>query len=82
MRAFWDIAPCSLARGLFITLMMDAVSSSETSVYCNKITRRYIPEGSRLHTRRPWKTWNHIFIKLFFKEYTKQLLMLCFVKHT
>jgi hypothetical protein len=30
---------------------MEAVRTSETSVY-SKTTRRYIPEGSQLHTRR------------------------------
>jgi hypothetical protein len=33
-------------------LMMEAVSTSETSVNFNVTTRRYIPEGSKLHTRR------------------------------
>jgi hypothetical protein len=33
-------------------LMMEAVRTSETSVYSNEITRRYIPEGSHLHNRR------------------------------
>jgi hypothetical protein len=32
--------------------MMEAVHTSETSVYFNETTRRYIPEGFRLHTRR------------------------------
>jgi len=32
--------------------MMEAVRTSETSVYYNETTRRYIPEGSNLHTRR------------------------------
>jgi hypothetical protein len=34
---------------LFITLMMEAVSTSEMLVYFNKTTQRYIPEGCRLH---------------------------------
>jgi hypothetical protein len=29
--------------------MMEAVRTSETSVYSNETTRRYIPEGSNLH---------------------------------
>jgi hypothetical protein len=41
----------SFARGLFIALMMEAVRASETSVQSNEITRRYIPEHSKLHTR-------------------------------
>jgi hypothetical protein len=34
-----------------IALMMEAVRSSETSVYFNYITWRYIPEDCNLHTR-------------------------------
>jgi hypothetical protein len=54
IRAFWDVAPCSLvlirrrSRG---AVMMEAVRTFETSVYSDT-TRRYIPEGSNLHTRR------------------------------
>jgi hypothetical protein len=33
-------------------LMMEAVRTSETSVNFNVTTRRYIPEDSKLHTRR------------------------------
>jgi hypothetical protein len=35
-----------------IALMMEAVRTSETSVHSNETTRRYIPEDSKLHTRR------------------------------
>jgi hypothetical protein len=35
-----------------IALTMDAVHTSETSVYFNETTWRYIPEESNLHTRR------------------------------
>jgi hypothetical protein len=31
---------------------MEAVRTSETSVYSNETTWRYVPEGSKLHTRR------------------------------
>jgi hypothetical protein len=31
---------------------MEAVSTSETSVYSNETTRRYIPEDSELQARR------------------------------
>jgi hypothetical protein len=31
--------------------MMETVRTSETSVYSNETTRRYIPEDSKLHTR-------------------------------
>jgi hypothetical protein len=42
----WDIAQCSLVElhRLFIVLMMEAVRLSETSVYLNETTQRYIPE--------------------------------------
>jgi hypothetical protein len=35
-----------------IALMIEAVHTSETSVNFNVTTRRYIPEDSKLHTRR------------------------------
>jgi len=35
-----------------IALMMKAVRTSETSVIINLTTQRYIPEDSKLHTRR------------------------------
>jgi hypothetical protein len=50
MTAFWNIAPCSLVevdrhfRG-FIALMIDAVPTTEMSVYFKETTRRYIPES-------------------------------------
>jgi hypothetical protein len=31
---------------------MEAIRTSETSVYSNETTRRYIPEDSKRHTRR------------------------------
>jgi hypothetical protein len=62
MAVFWDIALCSLVdidqgfRGPYclhhqITLMLEAVSSSETSVNFYKTTRRNILEYSHIHTR-------------------------------
>jgi hypothetical protein len=54
MTALWDIAPCivvlkytdvSEVRTEFIALIMDAVRTSETSVYFDDTTRRYIPES-------------------------------------
>jgi hypothetical protein len=35
-----------------IALMMEAVRMSETSMYLKETTRRHIPEGYHLHTRR------------------------------
>jgi hypothetical protein len=36
----------------YLALMMEAASSSETSVNISQTTRCYIPEDSHLHTRR------------------------------
>jgi hypothetical protein len=42
-------------------LMMEAVRTSETSVNFDVTTRRYIPENSKLHTRRRENLKSHIF---------------------
>jgi hypothetical protein len=53
MAVFWVVAPCSLVevyrrfRGAYY-LMMEAVSTSETSVNIYQITRLNIPEDSHL----------------------------------
>jgi hypothetical protein len=58
-RVFWDVAPCSHVEvvrrfcGAYYlhhqsALMMEAVSTSETSVNFNVTTRHYIPEDSKL----------------------------------
>jgi hypothetical protein len=70
MKAFWDIAPCTVVEidrvsevrtASTIAVMMEAVRTSETSVYfINKTTRRYIPEGCHLHTRRRENQKSHI----------------------
>jgi hypothetical protein len=61
MAAFYDIAPCSLVEvnrcsevilppsSVLIFLMMEAVSTSETSVTFYQTTRRNIPQDSHLH---------------------------------
>jgi hypothetical protein len=59
--SLWDIAPCNIGVDaseirtdtifMMITLMMEAVHTSETSVYFNETIWRYIPEGCHLHTR-------------------------------
>jgi hypothetical protein len=41
---------------------MEAVHTSETSVYSSATTRRYIPEGSHLHTRRRENLKSHILL--------------------
>jgi hypothetical protein len=43
-----------------ITLVMKAVHTSETSVNFNVTTRRYIPEDSKLHTRRHENLKSHM----------------------
>jgi hypothetical protein len=41
-----------LTASIIIALMMEAVSTSETSVNFYQTTRRNIPEDSHLHTHR------------------------------
>jgi hypothetical protein len=43
---FWDVAPCSLSEidRRFIAMMMEAVSTSETSVNFHETTERNIEE--------------------------------------
>jgi hypothetical protein len=53
MAVFWDVAPCSLVESNrlisnFIALMMEAVSTPETSVSLYQTIRRNIPEDSQL----------------------------------
>jgi hypothetical protein len=64
LTVFWDVAPCSPVetdrrfRGaycLWAALMMEAVSTSETSVNFYETTRSNIPEDSHLHP--PDDTW-------------------------
>jgi hypothetical protein len=43
MAVFWDVAPCSL-----VALMVEAVSSFETSVNIYQTARRNISEDSHL----------------------------------
>jgi len=52
----WDIvllehADVSEVRTVPMIVVMEAVRTSETSVYSNETTRRYIPEGSNLRSR-------------------------------
>jgi hypothetical protein len=49
---FWDVAPCSHVEvGRSFISLMEAVRISETSAHFNVITRRYIAEDSKLHSR-------------------------------
>jgi len=49
---FWAVAQCSLigVSEVRTALMMEAVCTTETLVYCNETTWCYIPEGSDLQT--------------------------------
>jgi hypothetical protein len=61
-----------------IALMMEAVSSSETSVNIYQTTRRDFPEDSHLHTRRRENLKSHLIYtvivrgktKLIFRQFT------------
>jgi hypothetical protein len=50
MTVFWDVAPSSVVE--LIAMMMEAESTSETSVNFYQTTRRNIPEDSHFLTRR------------------------------
>jgi hypothetical protein len=57
MTVFWDVAPLTdvpevLTTSIVIALMMEAVSTSKTSVNFYETTWRKMPEESHLHTRR------------------------------
>jgi hypothetical protein len=63
VRAFWNIAPCSLVGVIYvskvhtapiirvITLMMETLRTSETSLY-SETAERCVPKSCHLHTRR------------------------------
>jgi hypothetical protein len=46
---FWDVIPCGLP--IFVTLMMEAIRSYETTIL-TKATRSHIPEDGILHSHR------------------------------
>jgi hypothetical protein len=47
-----EVSTASIIRAMMEALAMEAVRTSETSVHFNMTKRRYIPENSKLHTRR------------------------------
>jgi hypothetical protein len=60
---FWVVALCSLA--MITTLMMEAASTSETSVNFYQTTWRFNPEDSHLHNHHHDKLKSYI-TKLYF----------------
>jgi hypothetical protein len=46
-----------------VRAMMEAVRTSEMSVYCNETTLRYIPEDCHLHSAKVFE--NRIIIKTY-----------------
>jgi hypothetical protein len=46
-------------RGLLTAMMMEAVCTSETSIYFNKTIHHYIPEGCNLHTHHSYNLKSH-----------------------
>jgi hypothetical protein len=62
---------CCNSSSRAIALMMEAVLTSETSVFFNEITRRYIPESYHLHTRRRENIKSHIFCLLHICDFCK-----------
>jgi hypothetical protein len=84
MTVLWDVPPCSLvqidrrfrdASSNIITLMMEAASTSETSVNFYRTTRRNIPEDSNLHTRCRENLKSHqtlsLLRPLFFRRFSR-----------
>jgi hypothetical protein len=51
------------AHGLFIVLMVEAIRTSETSVYFNETIRRCIPESRHIRTRRRENLKSHQFLR-------------------
>jgi hypothetical protein len=66
-RVFWDVSPLKLTdvsemqNGSIIrAMLMEAVRTSETSVNFKVTTRSYIPEDSKLRTRRRENQKSHV----------------------
>jgi hypothetical protein len=47
MTVVWDVVPCSLVEASFVALMMEAKSTSKTSVNFYQTTRRNSPEDNQ-----------------------------------
>jgi hypothetical protein len=73
MTTLWDTAPSCLIEVNWrtasitkvIALMMEAVSTSELSVYFHETTRHYITEGCHLHIRHLENLTSHKSYKMY-----------------
>jgi hypothetical protein len=65
MAAFWDVVTCSLVA---ITMMMETVSSSETSVSIYQTSQCNMPEDSYLHSRLCENRKSHNICHVFTKN--------------
>jgi hypothetical protein len=76
MSVFCNVAPCSVVEvyRVLIVLVIEAASTSETSVNLYQTTRRYNPEDSHLHTRRRENLKSYQFISQIIALQYKQLL--------
>jgi hypothetical protein len=85
MAALWDVAPCSLVEVLYtdvsavrtssvISAMMEAVRTSETSVFFNETARLYIPQGCHVHTRRRENLKSFLLLFTSFKVEAQRLV--------
>jgi hypothetical protein len=54
---------------VMIVLMMEAVRTSQTSVYLNGTTRRFIPESCYLHTRRRGNLKSHRLVTVLLQSW-------------
>jgi hypothetical protein len=64
---FTDVSEV-FAASIIIALMMEAASTSETSVNFYQTTRRNIPEDNHLHTRRRENLKSHQYLKKVVKH--------------
>jgi hypothetical protein len=72
MTAFWDMASCFIDKvyrrfgsTYCLRLMMEAVRNSDTSVYFNETTRRYVPVGCHLRIRRRDNLKSHKYVLIY-----------------
>jgi hypothetical protein len=63
------VLTASIIRAMMVALMMEAVSTSETSVIFYQTSRHNIPKDSNLHTRRLQNLKSPLEIKIFFTNF-------------